>query len=235
MQKWTSGAQLRFQHPRHAPQYYQAQGEAVSSSVCLFAGLATTCFHRVVLKYLAWRAGTDFRVFVFQNCVIFKTGVGYLQSVVFTEPLWNEFTPHPIFPHRYVVVSSKKIWHLPFISFVTVWPFSGWQNVISRADTVLVIVEGVRNMCFSRCGQIQLVSAHFGFQPFWWLARPLRQCHIDTTATEASSKSASRRTGVYRRARANLQRELPNVAKEASKKISMVCLLCFPSFRKNGN
>ena len=53
------------------------------------------------------------------------------------------------FPHRYVVVSSKKVWHLPFISFATVWPFSGWQNATSRADTVLVIVEGVRNMFFS--------------------------------------------------------------------------------------
>lgn len=127
------------------------------------------------------------------------------------------------FPHRYVVVSSKKKSDT-FPSLVL------RQCGRSLADKTLLLVQTpcwlllkVSEICFSRCGQIQLVSAHFGFQPFWWLARPLRQCHIDTTATEASSKSTSRRTGVYRRARVNLQRELPNVAKEASKKLSMVC------------
>lgn len=56
--------------------------------------------------------------------------------------------------------------------------------------------------------------------------------NVDTTATEASSKSASRRTGVYRRARANLQRELPNFAKEASKIYLWFAYYDFPLFVK---
>ena len=234
MQKWTRSAQLRFQHRRHAPQYYQAQGEAVSSSVCrpcnyLLPPSGIKVFVLGGLELIF--AFLHIKIALFSKLVLDTFKVSSLPNLCEMNLRLTQF-----FPHRYVVVSSKKVWHLPFISLVTVWPFSGWQNIISRADTVLVIVEGVRNMCFSRCGQIQLVSAHFGFQPFWWLARPLRQCHIDTTATEASSKSTSRRTGVYRRARVNLQRELPNVAKEASKKLSMVCFAYYDfPLRKNGN